>query len=144
MAKFIVRRILLLLLTMVLVSMAVFLITESSPGNVARNVLGAFVTPEQEASFLAQVGLDKPVYVRYWYWLFGSDWSAANKVGMPLKRVTTEDGFQEWWAVRDDGALVRWKLDGEDLYAIARLQSVGVDTRYKNNEKWQTDAEGKS
>ena len=144
MAKFIVRRILLLLLTMVLVSVAVFLITESSPGNVARNVLGAFVTPEQEASFLAQVGLDKPVYVRYWHWLFGSQGAASRKVGMPLKRITTQDGFQEWWAVRDDGALVRWKLDGEDLYAIARLQSVGVDTKYKNNEKWQTDAEGKS
>ena len=47
---------------MFLVSVAVFLITESSPGNVARNVLGAFVTPEQEASFLAQMGLDKPIY----------------------------------------------------------------------------------
>jgi peptide/nickel transport system permease protein len=144
MAKFIVRRILLLLLTMVLVSIAVFLITESSPGNVARNVLGAFVTPEQEASFLAQVGLDKPVYVRYFYWLFGSDWSASHKVGMPLKRITTKDGFQEWWAVRDDGALIRWSLDGEDLYAHAMLQSVGVETKYKNNEKWQTDAAGKS
>ncbi len=144
MAKFIVRRILLLLLTMILVSMAVFLITESSPGNVARNVLGAFVTPEQEASFLAQVGLDKPVYVRYFYWLLGSDWSAARKVGMPLKRITTADGFQEWWAVRDDGALVRWKLEGEDLIAIARLASVGVDTKYKNNEKWHTDENGRS
>jgi peptide/nickel transport system permease protein len=144
MAKFIIRRILLLLLTMMLVSIAVFLITESSPGNVARNVLGAFVTPEQEASFLAQVGLDKPVYVRYYYWLFGSEWSASSKVGMPLRRITTEDGFQEWWAVREDGALVRWKLDGEDLYATARLKTVGIDTKYKNNEKWKTDASGKS
>ncbi len=144
MAKFIVRRIFLLLLTMILVSLAVFLITESSPGNVARNVLGAFVTPEQEASFLAQVGLDKPVYVRYFYWLFGSDWSAARKVGMPLKRITTADGFEEWWAVRDDGALVRWKLEGEDLIAVARLQSTGVDTKYKNNEKWHTDDNGRS
>ena len=133
-----------LLLTMILVSLAVFLITESSPGNVARNVLGAFVTPEQEASFLAQVGLDKPVYVRYFYWLFGSDWSAERKVGMPLKRITTADGFEEWWAVRDDGALVRWKLEGENLIAVARLQSTGVDTRYKNNEKWYTDANGRS
>ena len=49
MLKFIVRRFFTLLLTMLLVSLAVFLITESSPGNVARNVLGAFVTPEQEA-----------------------------------------------------------------------------------------------
>jgi peptide/nickel transport system permease protein len=144
MAKFIVRRILLLLLTMLLVSIAVFLITESSPGNVARNVLGAFVTPEQEASFLAQVGLDKPVYVRYFYWLIGSDGSARRKVGMPLKRITTADGFEEWWAVRDDGALVRWKLEGEDLIAIAMLKSVGTETRYKNNENWQTDATGKS
>jgi len=144
MAKFIIRRILLLFLTMILVSLAVFLITESSPGNVARNVLGAFVTPEQEASFLAQVGLDKPVYVRYFYWILGSDWSAGSKVGMPLKRITTADGFEEWWAVRDDGALVRWKLAGEDLIAIARLGSVGVDTKYKNNEKWDTDAKGRS
>ena len=144
MAKFIVRRILMLLLTMILVSLAVFLITESSPGNVARNVLGAFVTPEQEASFMAQVGLDKPVYVRYFYWLFGSDWSAGRKVGMPLKRITTADGFQEWWAVRDDGALVRWKLVGEDLVAVARLQSTGGDTKYKNNEKWHTDKNGRS
>ncbi len=102
MAKFIVRRFFLLLLTMVLVSMAVFLITESSPGNVAKNVLGAFITPEQEKSFLAQMGLDKPAYIRYVYWLVGSDWHAESKVGMPLKRITTEKGFQEWWAVRDD------------------------------------------
>ncbi len=98
MAKFIVRRFFLLLLTMVLVSVAVFLITESSPGNVARNVLGSFVTPEQEASFLAQMGLDKPVYVRYLYWLVGSDWHAARKVGLPLRRITTKEGFEEWWA----------------------------------------------
>jgi peptide/nickel transport system permease protein len=111
---------------------------------VARNVLGAFVTPEQEASFLAQTGLDKPVYARYIYWLLGTDWSAEGKVGMPLKRITTEDGFEEWWAVREDGALVRWKLEGEDLIAIARLRSIGVDTKYKNNEKWQKDETGKS
>jgi peptide/nickel transport system permease protein len=129
---------------MIIVSMAVFLITESSPGNVARNVLGAFVTPEQEASFLAQVGLDKPVYVRYFYWLLGSDGSASRKVGLPLKRTISADGFEEWWAVRDDGALVRWKLEGEDLVAIAKLKSSGTETRYKNNERWQTDATGKS
>ena len=78
MVKFIVRRVLLLFLTMILVSMAVFLITESSPGNVVRNVLGAFVTPEQEASFLAQLGLDKPAWQRYLYWLIGSDWQEGS------------------------------------------------------------------
>ena len=143
MAKFIVRRFFLLLLTMVLVSIAVFLITESSPGNVARNVLGSFVTPEQEKSFLAQMGLDKPVYTRYLYWLLGSDWYASRKVGLPLKRITTEEGFEEWWAVRDDGALIRWKLKGEDLIAEARLFE-GTTSEYFNNERWHTDEQGVS
>ena len=142
MAKFIVRRFILLLITMILVSIAVFMITESSPGNVAKNVLGAFITPEQEASFLAQMGLDKPAYIRYIYWLVGSDWLADDKVGMPLRRVTTEDGFVEWWAVRSDGALVRWKLSGDDLIAIAKLPSVGTTSEYVNNERWQTAEDG--
>jgi len=143
MAKFIVRRFFLLLLTMILVSVAVFLITESSPGNVARNVLGSFVTPEQEKSFLAQMGLDKPVYLRYLYWLLGSDWYASRKVGLPLRRVTTEEGFEEWWAVRDDGALIRWKLKGEDLIAEARLLK-DTTSEYVNNERWQTGEQGVS
>jgi len=128
---------------MLLVSVAVFLITESSPGNVARNVLGAFVTPEQEASFLAQIGLDKPVYTRYLYWLFGSDWHASRKVGLSLKRITTDAGFEEWWAVREDGALVRWKLRGEDLIAIVRFPD-GSTNEYDNNERWREDKGGKS
>lgn len=143
MAKFIVRRFFLLLLTMILVSVAVFLITESSPGNVARNVLGSFVTPEQEKSFLAQMGLDKPVYTRYLYWLLGSDWYASRKVRLPLRRITTEEGFEEWWAVREDGALIRWKLRAEDLIAEARLFGDTI-SEYFNNEKWQTDEQGVS
>jgi peptide/nickel transport system permease protein len=143
MAKFIVRRFLLLLLTMALVSMAVFLITESSPGNVARNVLGAFVTPEQEASFLAQMGLDKPVYTRYLYWLVGNDWHGSRKVGLPLRRATTEEGFEEWWAVREEGALIRWKLQGEDLIAIVKF-AKGTTSEYLNNERWRTDEKGVS
>ena len=142
MAKFIARRFILLLITMILVSIAVFMITESSPGNVAKNVLGAFITPEQEKSFLAQMGLDKPAYIRYIYWLVGSDWLADNKVGMPLKRVTTEDGFVEWWAVRSDGALVRWKLSGDDLIAVAKLPSVGTTAEYVNNGRWETQEDG--
>jgi len=143
MAKFIVRRFFLLLLTMILVSVAVFLITECSPGNVARNVLGSFVTPEQEASFLAQMGLDKPVYTRYLYWLTGSDWHASRKVGLPLRRITTKEGFEEWWAVREDGALIRWKLQGEDLIAIVRLTG-GTISEYFNNERWRRHEQGVS
>ena len=143
MAKFIVRRILLLFLTMILVSMAVFLITEASPGNVARNVLGAFVTPEQEASFINQMGLDEPVWLRYIYWLVGSDWYAEKKVGLPLKRIVTKRDFVEWWAVRKDDRLVRWKFAGDDLIAEIR-QPDGSIIRKKDNERWVTDKKGVS
>jgi len=141
MAKFIVRRLLLLLLTMLLVSIAVFLITEASPGNVARNVLGAFITPEQETSFLAQMGLDKPVYLRYLYWLVGTDWAARRMIRMPLRRITSGEGFDEWWAVRDDGALYRWKLEGDNLVAIKRT-SDGTIRESLDKERWKTGANG--
>jgi peptide/nickel transport system permease protein len=143
MGKFIVRRVFLLLLTMILVSMAVFVITEASPGNVARNILGAFVTPEQEASFLAQLGLDKPVWVRYLYWLVGSDWQASKKINRPLKQISTEQGFVEWWTVQEDGRLVRWKLSGDDLIAEVR-QEDGTKTTEKDNDRWTTDEQGVS
>ena len=141
MAKFILRRMMLLLLTMLLVSVAVFLITESSPGNVARNVLGSFVTPEQEASFLAQMGLDRPAYVRYAYWLAGSDWHGSKKTGMPLRRVTSENGFQEWWAELPDGRLIRWRLQGEDLIATVRNPD-GSEEVFTDNNRWVVDDDG--
>jgi peptide/nickel transport system permease protein len=141
MGKFIVRRFFLLLLTMLLVSMAVFLITESSPGNVARNVLGAFVTPEQEASFLAQLGLDKPVWQRYVYWLIGSDWHASRKIGLPLERRVSKKGFVEWWAVGENGELIRWRLEGDDLMAEVGLKG-GKTVRKTDNSRWVSDPQG--
>ena len=142
MAKFIARRFILLLLTMLLVSVAVFLITEASPGNVAKNVLGAFITPEQEASFLAQMGLDKPAHTRYIHWLLGSDWIADGKVGLSLKRVTNEDGFVDWWAVKPNGDLVRWKLEGENLIAVIQPQAGGETIEQLDNERWQQGKDG--
>jgi hypothetical protein len=136
MAKFIVRRLLLMLLTMFLVSIAVFAITEAAPGNVARNVLGIQITPEQEASFLAQNGLDKPLLQRYFSWLFGTDWQASSKVGLPMKRITTPDGFKEWWAEAEDGMLVRWQLEGEDLVARRRQPDGSVENMVDNG-RWQ-------
>ncbi len=126
---------------MILVSMAVFLIAESSPGNIAKNILGAFITPEQEASFLAQMGLDKPVWLRYVYWLAGSDWHGEMKTAMPLRRITTEEGFQEWWALREDGALVRWELAGDDLLATVKPPE-GEPYQETDNDRWVTNEEG--
>jgi ABC-type dipeptide/oligopeptide/nickel transport system permease component len=137
-AKFLLRRVLLMLLTMLIVSVTVFLITEVSPGNVARNVLGIHITPEQEASFLAQTGLDRPVIERYVNWLIGSDWRASARIGMPLKQIVTPDGFQEWWAVEKDGTLIRWKMEGSDLIAQRRAaDGLHNNEETKDNGRWQ-------
>jgi peptide/nickel transport system permease protein len=142
MIVFILRRFFLLLLTMILVSVAVFVIAESSPGNIAKNVLGAFITPEQEAAFIRQNGLDQPMVVRYLHWIAGNDWIATKKINMPLKRITTQEDFEEWWAVRKDGALIRWKVDGDDLVAIV-ITEDGEKTEYVDNDRWQSIEGGK-
>jgi len=143
MAKFILRRFFLLLLTMFLVSVVVFFIVNASPGNIAKNILGAFITPEQEASFLAQMGFDQPLSKRYLYWLTGSDWHAEIKVKMPLVRITTAAGFEEWWAKKSDGNLIRWTLNGDNLVADIRAPD-GTITQKTDNQRWKTDKKGNS
>ncbi len=140
MGKFILRRIVLMLITMVLVSMVVFLITQFSPGNVARNVLGSFITPEQEASFLNQQGLDEPILLRYFYWLFGNDWVASGKIGLDLSRISSDKGFQEWWAVDEQGRPVRWKLEGDDLIALVRQPDGSVEETV-DNQRWEPNGQ---
>ncbi len=130
-----------MILTMGLVSAGVFAITEASPSNIARNVLGAFITPEQEASFTAQLGLNRPLWQRYLFWLTGSDWYAGRKIGLPLKRITTRKGFHEWWAVDKDGSLIRWRLQGGNLMAVIRGPGGRVRER-PDNGRWRTSPRG--
>jgi peptide/nickel transport system permease protein len=144
MPKFIVRRLLLMILTMLMVSIIVFTVTEIAPGNVARKILGAFATPEQEESFTKQLGLDAPAYLRYSDWLIGSDWRAKSLVGMPLKRIKKAGtDYYGWWALDEDGTPVRWKLEEEDLIAM-HLQPDGTVVESIDNDRWQTDEEGVS
>lgn len=83
MAEILVRRISLMIVTMFLVSMAVFFICEVVPLDVARNVLGQFATPETIANFREQYGLNCPASARYVIWLIGDDWipGARNLLG---------------------------------------------------------------
>ena len=130
-----------LIVTVFLVSVAVFAITESSPGNIAKNVLGAFITPEQEASFLAQMGLDKPAHLRYVFWLVGSDWYAGHRSDFSFEKVTNSQGFEEWWVQDEKNRLVRWMLEGENLVALVR-QPDGSVQKEVDNARWRKDSKG--
>ena len=145
MARYIVRRLLTMLLTMILVSMLVFAIVEIAPGNVARNILGAYATPEQEASMSRQLGLTRPVTIRYISWLFGSDWQAKMEVGLPMAQTISEQGLvknaREWWAVAPNGEYLRWTVEDGKLYKLVVLADGKTD-KILDEEAWIVGGDG--
>ena len=68
---FIVRRLLLGLLTMFAASLIIFGATQALPGDAARSILGRAAQPESLAALRHQLGLDKPVWQQYWEWISG-------------------------------------------------------------------------
>ena len=68
---FIVRRLLLGLLVLVLVSIVVFLATQALPGDPARAILGRSATPASLAALRRQLHLDRSVLDQYWTWIAG-------------------------------------------------------------------------
>jgi peptide/nickel transport system permease protein len=67
----IVRRMLLGVLTLFLVSIVVFAATQLLPGDAARAVLGRDATPQRLAAFRAQFHLNHSAVSQYWAWLSG-------------------------------------------------------------------------
>jgi peptide/nickel transport system permease protein len=69
MGRFLLRRGLFMLVTMLVVSVIVFVISEVVPIDVARNILGPYASAESLEHLRKQMGLDLPVLTRYWQWL---------------------------------------------------------------------------
>ncbi len=65
MARFVGKHLLFLAVTLLVVSFLVFALNEFSPGAVARKLLGEFATQEQVDHLTRQLGLDRPLLVRY-------------------------------------------------------------------------------
>lgn len=68
MAGFFLRRLVGLLLTLVAASFLVFVVTEFSPGNVARKTLGPYAVQEQVDLLYEKLHLKDPLLVRYLRW----------------------------------------------------------------------------
>ena len=69
--KYAVKRIAMLLATMVLVSLLAFVAFELISGDPASAMLGTEATPEKIAALREELGLNRPLLVRYGEWLLG-------------------------------------------------------------------------
>jgi peptide/nickel transport system permease protein len=87
MARFLVRRFLFIILTLIIVSMVIFSVTEVLPGDVATMILGQQATPEDLAALRSRMGLNRPPHVRYFEWinnLLHGDLGTSLRVNMPV------------------------------------------------------------
>ena len=71
MTRLIVRRMLLIVPTLILVSMLVFALAECLPGDVGRSIRGPYATQEEVQVLNHKLGADRPLPVRYAHWLEG-------------------------------------------------------------------------
>ena len=65
------KRLLMLIPVIICVTFMLYLILSSATGNLARSMLGDDATPEQIAEKEAELGLDKPLLVRYGNYMLG-------------------------------------------------------------------------
>jgi peptide/nickel transport system permease protein len=80
MAQFLLRRVLLLLLTMLITSAIIFALTQLVPGDVARLILGRDASEEALNDLRESFGLNDPVPQQYANWLMGflsGDWGRS-------------------------------------------------------------------
>ena len=69
MRRFLIRRILLGILILFLVSVVVFAATQALPGNAAQAILGRQATPARLKALTDQLHLNQSAFAQYWHWL---------------------------------------------------------------------------
>lgn len=87
MIRFIVRRAGMLVVTMLVLSMLIFFLSDVVPIEPALMILGRESTPEARAALTEAMGLNKPLPERYVAWLtrfVQGDWGESYRMGVPV------------------------------------------------------------
>ncbi|MEU1405827.1 ABC transporter permease [Streptomyces sp. NPDC005728] len=81
---FVLRRAVGMAVTLLAISLIVYVVFYATPGNVAQITCGPRCSPEQVHQVAAQLRLDDPIYLRYWHFLeglfVGQDYSTGTSV----------------------------------------------------------------
>lgn len=90
MMKTLVKRVLLLIATLLLVTILAFVGFSIIPGDPTSSILGVEATPEQIAALRDRLGLDLPIWQRYLHWLGGlltGNLGESYNYGMPVAQL---------------------------------------------------------
>jgi ABC-type dipeptide/oligopeptide/nickel transport system permease component len=90
--SFIVKRLLISLLTLTLLSLLTFAAFAILPGDPARVMLGYEASEAQVSALRSHLGLDQPLFVQYLSWLtgfLGGDAGTSLKYGLPINGMLT-------------------------------------------------------
>lgn len=90
MSTFLLRRFGFLLITLLATSFLVFAISEFAPGDVATKILGPYATADQIARLTEEMGLNRPMPIRYFDWLGGvlsGDLGTSTLFKQPVNEV---------------------------------------------------------
>ena len=88
--KHLLKRLILLLVTLLLVTVLAFVAFSIIPGDPTDAILGLNATEAQVAALRQQLGLDDPLPVRYWRWLSGfvrGDLGTSYNFDMPVSAL---------------------------------------------------------
>jgi len=90
MVKTIFKRLLLLIVTLLLVTVLAFVAFSIIPGDPTDTILGLEATEEQITALRAQLGLDLPLWQRYWNWVSDfvqGDFGVSYNFDMPVTQL---------------------------------------------------------
>lgn len=85
--KYAAKKVLTLIITLFIVSLLAFLAFQIIPGDPTTKLLGTEATEAAKEALRAELGLDRPVLVRYWDWLTGfltGDMGTSYSYHMPV------------------------------------------------------------
>lgn len=90
MLRYLIRRFALIVVTLWVISLAIFTIVEILPGDVAKMMLKQNATEESLHLLREQLGLYRPWYVRYFEWIWGvmrGDFGTSYVMGIPVSEI---------------------------------------------------------
>ena len=81
MTRFILRRVLQAIPLLFIISIVLFFLMRNMGDPIATMAGRQITRPADRARLTRQLGLDKPIYVQYIYWLVGNDWAKTDMDG---------------------------------------------------------------